>query len=233
MPPRKNKTETAQVAAPVVVTAPATVTVECTAGAAGSAPAAPSARGGARTFRILTEGPHAVVALDGSPTPVFDGPATGKKSSDRRVVQAATPGQASKKAFTKLVRNVTSKNDPDRNLSYRFTIQEDGKDKVHTYQGARTLLAEQKSVTRKGKDGNDVTIPIKYDVKVSAHKDSSSGSASSGAAGAGGAAKAPTARKPRAPKAAAPAAEPAPVAVETAAPAAPKGKGRGKGKGAK
>lgn len=222
MPPRKIKTDTP---APVVVTAPATVTVACEAPAAVPVVAGGRAKrasgAGPRTFRILTEGPHSVVALAGSPAPVFDGPATGKKSSDRRVVQAATPGQASKKAFTKLVRLATSKGDPDRNLSYRFTIQEvreDGKEKVHTYQGARTLLAEQKSVTRKGKDGVEVTIPIKYDVKVSAAKD---------ATGASGTVTEKAPRKPRAPKAAAvPVA--APAAVETAAP-----KGRGKGKGAK
>jgi hypothetical protein len=219
MPPRKNNTTAA--ATPVVAT-PAPVAVE--------APAAPAkqraAKSGKRTFRIVTEGEHAVVPGAGCPQPTLvSPPAEGSKSKkpvDRRSVEASTPGQASKKAFTKLVRNSGR---ADSDLTYTFSIQEvlEGgvvSDKVHTYTGTRTKLAVPKSVARKGADGTTTEIPINFTMTVTSAKPK----------GASGSAAPRAPRKPRAPKAAAetPAAEPV---VEAPVAEAPKGKGRGKGKG--
>jgi hypothetical protein len=221
MPPRKNNTTAA--ATPVVAT-PAPVATPVAAPAKQRA-----AKSGKRTFRIVTEGEHNVVPGAGCPMPTLvSPPAEGSKSKkpvDRRFVEASTPGQASKKAFTKLVRNSGR---ADSDLSYTFSIQEvlEGgvvSDKVHTYVGTRTKLAVPKSVARKGADGTTTEIPINFTMTVTSAKPKGDASGSATP-------RAP--RKPRAPKAAAEAAAPAPAVVETPVAAeAPKGKGRGKGKG--
>lgn len=206
MPPRKNpkSAETTVVAAAPVAAVVATPAPVSTEGA--------SKEKRMRFFRIVTDGAHTVSPLAGSPAPIFDvTPAEGeakKRTTDRRAVQAMTPGQAAKKAFTKLVRNAGS---PDGNVSYRFSIQEVGTTKVHTYEGSRTLLDVPKSVTRTGKDGKTTDIPIKYAVTVSSYKD-------------GATPKAP--RAPRTPKVVEAPVVAAPPVAETA----PRGKGKGKGK---
>lgn len=202
MPPRKNpKTETAAV---VPATAPVAPVV-----AAPAETAAPKKKS-TKTYRIVTEGEHAVVSLAGSPAPVFDVPAAEgakKRTTDRRVVQAATYGAASKKAFSKLVRNCGR---PECNLSFRFSIQEvtpAGDAPVQSYEGHRTRLAEPRVISRTGKEG-PLEILSKFDVKVTSLKPRRTGAAKADAAPA--------------------AAAPAPVAA--ASPSAPKGKGKGKGK---